>query len=150
MTSGFPPSLRGRLSFLLGKLYLGALDLEAAGLEPLGINVKHHAALTVLTDEGAMTQQDLGQRLGIDRTTIVAVVDVLENVGLVERRRSPIDRRAYLLTLTDAGRQARQRGQDVVDEAERRLLGALDESEQRLLADLLARAVAAETGSAPA
>jgi DNA-binding MarR family transcriptional regulator len=141
MAGGLPPSLRQRLSFLLGKLYMDALDLEAEDLGRLGLNVKQHAALTLLTDEGAMTQQELGQRLGIDRTTIVAVVDVLEEAAFVRRERSPVDRRAYLLTLTPDGEQVQQRGTRLIDTARRRLLAALDESDQRALVDLLAKAV---------
>jgi DNA-binding MarR family transcriptional regulator len=141
MTDEFPPSLRDRLSYLLGVLYRRSLDVEAGELERLGIDVKQQAILTVLTDEGPVTQQELGQRLGIDRTTIVAVVDGLEGAGFLERRRNPADRRAYLLTLTPSGRRGQQRGRHLVDTAQRTVLDALDESEQRTLTELLARAV---------
>ena len=141
MAGGPPPSLRQRLSFLLGKLYLDALDLEGVDLARLGLNVKQHAALTLLTDEGSMTQQELGQRLGIDRTTIVAVVDVLEKAEFVRRDRSPADRRAYLLTLTPEGEQVQQHGARLIDTARRRLLAALDDADQRALVALLAKAV---------
>jgi len=141
MDRGFPQSLLGRLSFLLGKLHIRSVELEVRELEPLGIDVKQHAVLCVLADEGAMTQRELGQRLGIDRTTIVAVVDGLDEKSLVERRRSPADRRAYLLTLTPSGEHAQQRGQRLVDAAERKLLDALDESERRTLTELLAQAL---------
>lgn len=70
-----------------------------------------------------MTQQRLGQRLGIDRTTIVGLVDALVERGLVEQVRDPVDRRAYLLTRTLAG-------------------GSWGSGEQRaVLTELLARAV---------
>jgi DNA-binding MarR family transcriptional regulator len=141
MAGVLPFSLRQRLSFLLGKLYMGALDLETEDLGRLGLNVKQHAALTLLAAEGAMTQQELGQRLGIDRTTIVAVVDGLERADFVRRERSPADRRAYLLTLTPEGEQAQRHGTRLVDTARRRLLAALDESDQRVLVDLLTKAV---------
>ena len=91
------------LNYLLGSLYRRSLDLEAAALDRLGVGVKQQAVLSVLADEGAMTQQRLGQRLGIDRTTIVGLVDALVERGLVERVRDPVDRRAYLLTRTRAG-----------------------------------------------
>lgn len=117
------------------------LDLEVHELESLGIDVKQHAMLTVLADEGSMTQQELGQRLGIDRTTVVTVVDGLDEKGLVERGRSPADRRAYRLTLTSSGRHAQQRGQRLVDAAERKLLDALGEAERRRLTEFLGRAL---------
>lgn len=141
MARRFPSSLLGRPSFLLGKLHARSLELEARGLEPLGIDVKQHAVLCVLAGEGPMTQRELGQRLGIDRTTIVAVVDGLDEKDLVERRRSPTDRRAYQLILTPSGERAQQRGRLLVDAAEHELLGALDESERRTLTELLAWAL---------
>lgn len=139
MSSGFPPSLLDRLSFLLGKLYFRILDLEVHELALLDVSVKQHAVLTVLAADGPMPQQELGHRLGIDRTTIVDVVDGLDQKGLIERRRNPADRRAYLLTLTPSGERARDRGADLVGVAERKLLGALDEQERRILIGLLAR-----------
>ncbi|GAB3453984.1 MarR family transcriptional regulator [Streptomonospora sediminis] len=141
MTGEFPPSLLNRFSFLLGKLYLRALDHEAGELEPLGINVKHQAALALLAAEGPMTQQEMGQRLGIDRTTIVGLVDALDQHGLVERRRSPDDRRAYLLTLTPDGRETAQQGGHRVAAAEDRLLAELDETDRTRLRELLAQAL---------
>ncbi len=141
MAREVPSSLLGRLSFLLGKLHMRSVELEVRELEPLGIDVKQHAVLCVLADEGPMTQRELGHRLGIDRTTIVAVVDGLDEKSLVERRRSPADRRAYLLTLTPSGERAQQRGQLLVAAAERKLLDALDESEKRALTERLARAL---------
>lgn len=141
MPSDFPAAMLDRSSFLLGKLHTALLDIEARELGQLGLDVKQHAVLTVLVDEGPMTQQSMGQRLGIDRTTVVTVVDGLDESGLVERRRSPADRRAYLLTPTRAGRQSQKRGQRAVRAAEKQLLGALTEPERRTLVDLMARAL---------
>ena len=141
MTEEIPSSLAGRLSYLLGSLYRRSLDLEAAALQRIGIGVKQQAVLSVLADEGAMTQQRLGQRLGIDRTTIVGLVDALADRDLVERVRDPADRRAYLLTLTRAGTLARREGERLVRDVERELLAALDVEQRAALTDLLARAV---------
>ncbi len=141
MTPDVPESLLSRLSFLLGRLYFQALDLEGPVLAELGLDVKAQAVLTVLAEEKPMTQQALGQRLGIDRTTIVTVVDRLEQHGFVERRRSPADRRAYLLTPTAKGDEARQRGARAVNTAERKLLDALDDAERDRLTDLLGQAL---------
>lgn len=142
-----PASLLGRLSYLLGSLYRRSLDLEAAALDRLGIGVKHQAALGVLADEGAMTQQQLGHRLGIDRTTIVGVIDALAERGMIERVRDPADRRAYLLTLTAVGRGARADGERLVRAVEGELLAGLDEGQREVLAGLLARAVRGGAGT---
>lgn len=145
MSDTIPESLRGRLSYLLGTLHRRALDLETEALTPLGIGVKQQAALDVLVDEGSMTQQRLGLRLGIDRTTIVAVVDGLQDAGLIERTRDPADRRAHLIVVTEPGKAARHRGRYLVRQAERDLLDALTDEERGAVTGLLARALPERT-----
>lgn len=134
-----PESLRYRLSYVLGHLHRRLLAVEGDALAAVGTGVKQQAALAVLADEGPMSQQELGRRLGIDRTTIVAIVDELESDHWVERSRDPADRRSYLLTLTAAGNAAQRRGRRAVDEAERALMTGLSERERRTVTDLLDR-----------
>lgn len=145
MSDTIPESLQGRLSYLLGTLHRHAIDLETEALTPLGIGVKQQAALDVLVDEGPMTQQRLGLRLAIDRTTIVAVVDGLQGAGLIERTRDPADRRAHLIVVTEPGKAAQHRGRHLVRQAERDLLGALTEEERGAVTGLLARALPERT-----
>jgi DNA-binding MarR family transcriptional regulator len=65
------------------------------------------AVLDVLAGQGASSQQDLAERLGINRTIMVRVLDRLADAGWVERVRNPADRRSYELRLTPAGDAAR-------------------------------------------
>src|SRR6187455_640226 len=65
------------------------------------------AVLDVLAGQGASSQQDLAERLGINRTIMVRVLDRLAEAGWVERVRNPADRRSYQLRLTPAGDAAR-------------------------------------------
>jgi DNA-binding MarR family transcriptional regulator len=65
------------------------------------------AVLDVLAGQGASSQQDLAERLGINRTIMVRVLDRLATAGWVERARNPADRRSYQLRLTPAGDAAR-------------------------------------------
>ena len=58
----------------------------------LGLRPKEFGSLSVLVSEGAMSQRRLGQRTGLDRTTMVVITDELERKGLVERTRNPEDR----------------------------------------------------------
>jgi DNA-binding MarR family transcriptional regulator len=64
------------------------------------------ALLELLDAGGPRSQQDLGERLRVNRTIMVKLVDRLETDGLVRRERNPRDRRAYALELTPTGRQA--------------------------------------------
>ncbi|MBT4941193.1 MAG: MarR family transcriptional regulator, partial [Rhodospirillaceae bacterium] len=59
-------------------------------------------ALIISANPG-LTQSALARAVGIERSTMVAVIDALESRGLVERRPSPVDRRSYALVLSDQG-----------------------------------------------
>ncbi len=65
-----------------------------------------------------MSQQTLGELIGKDRTTVVAIVDGFEGEGLVERRRNPADRRAYALEVTRRGTDWLERARPVLYRAE--------------------------------
>jgi DNA-binding MarR family transcriptional regulator len=140
------------LGYLLGSLHRRAIELETEALAQLGTGVKQHAALTVLADEESMTQQELGLRLGIDRTTIVTVVDDLQNAGLIERTRNPGDRRSYLVALTPSGKATQQHVTEpddgdvvVLGEGAHRLAEALTElAEQRRGGERIAEVIGQE------
>jgi DNA-binding MarR family transcriptional regulator len=74
---------------------------------------------------------------------MVATIDDLEELGLVERRAHPSDRRAYALHVTHAGRETLSRGREVVQEVQDELLAPLDETEREQLRSLLLRLVMA-------
>src|SRR6516164_7561506 len=63
-------------------------------LAPLGLETRDFALLrSVATSEG-VTQQAIGERMGVAPSRMVAFVDSLEQRGLLERRQNPDDRRA--------------------------------------------------------
>jgi DNA-binding MarR family transcriptional regulator len=94
------------------------------------------------------SQQALSTALGIHRSAVVALVDDLEDRGLAERRRDPVDRRAYALYLTPRGRKLLAELERAAEEDEAELLTALDASERRQLISLLER-VAESQGLTP-
>ncbi len=87
----------------------------------------------MLDAEGPLSQQRLAERQGVDRTTMVAIVDELERAGAVERRRDSSDRRAYALHMTRKGRRLLSAGHSAVIEAEERFLAPLPPAGQRRL-----------------
>src|SRR5436190_9111777 len=105
-----PPALADRIGYLLAKAHLGVRAVADRALVPLRLDKKEYAALVLVASEGPLSQQALSVIQGCDRTTMVAVVDKLEDGGLVMRRRNPLDRRAYALEITAKGRRARRRG----------------------------------------
>lgn len=133
MTEPLSPALADRLGPLLGRAHEAHGVLARQTLAPLGLTPKGFGALSVLDIEGPLSQQRLAQRQGIDRTTMVAVVDELERAGAVQRHRDPNDRRAYALHVTTEGRRLLARARTAVVSAEEQFLAPLPPAEQRRL-----------------
>jgi MarR family transcriptional regulator, lower aerobic nicotinate degradation pathway regulator len=144
----FPPALMERVGFLLTMVRGGTLAICTEALAPLDLHVKQFGMLLVLASEGPHSQQFLSEWTRMDRTTMVALVDSLEERGYVRRERNPEDRRAYLVTITPEGRRVLRRAQTAMAKAEGRVLASLDKGETAQLLDLLAK-VAADIGRPP-
>jgi DNA-binding MarR family transcriptional regulator len=95
--------------------------------------------LSHLAASEGQSQQALSRALGIHRSAMVALVDDLERRGLAERRRDPVDRRAYTLYLTRRGRTVLARMKRVAREHEAELLSGLKSAERAQLVALLQR-----------
>jgi DNA-binding MarR family transcriptional regulator len=139
--SELPASLSDRLGFLLGRAHLAHRAITEGSLASFGLAPKDFGALSVLVEEGPLSQQRLGERQGIDRTTMVAVVDNLERLGLLERRRDPSDRRAYSLQATPKGRRVVKQASAAERRAENEFLAAIPERDRRRLKQLLTRLI---------
>src|ERR1700688_1060594 len=74
--------------------------------ELLGMRLRHFITLSYLRDHECAPQQRLCDRLNIAATTLVLLLNSLEEGGHVRRRRAPADRRRHLVELTPAGRRA--------------------------------------------
>jgi DNA-binding MarR family transcriptional regulator len=141
-----PSALAERVGHLLARSHFAMRQQAEEALDELGLGTaevdcapRHIACLKVIADEGPLSQQALGRATGLDRTTMVAVIDFLEERGSVERRRNPKDRRAYALEATDKGQKWLDRAWPVLVEAEREYLAPLSASERRQLTALLQR-----------
>jgi DNA-binding MarR family transcriptional regulator len=123
--SGPGPELSRRLGYLLKHAQLQMADLTAAALEPYGINGRELAVLLVLAGREPQSQQQAAKRLGIDRTTMVALLDALEAKGLVSRHQHQDDRRRNVVELTEPGRSTLRQASKASDKAEAELLSPL-------------------------
>jgi len=88
-----PASLVDRTGALLVIAARTGQELATRRLAPMGLNVRLCGVLNRLA-EGPVSQQELGEQLGIDRTTMVELIDELERQGAVVRRRNAAERRA--------------------------------------------------------
>ena len=109
-------------------------------LAPLGLRPRHLVALTVLRDLGGSSQQDLAKTLEMDSTNVVGLLNDLESANLIERRRSPEDRRRHIVELTDVGAKQLAKAEFALAGVEDEVLGALDGDQRETLYSLLQQA----------
>jgi DNA-binding MarR family transcriptional regulator len=133
------PVLSGRLMRLLKRAQLELAALNDELLAPFGIGHRELAVLLFLDAREPESQQQAAQRLGVDRTSMVGLIDGLEGKGLVARRPDPADRRRNVIALTDAGVETLRGATAASDQAERRLLAGLDEGEAERFREFLGR-----------
>ena len=121
-------------TFVLGQLHRSLhTDIE----EP----VRDHRVPVVLDENQDLSQQQVSDASGIDRSDVVRLVDNLEQAGYVVRTRDCADRRRYQLRITRAGKAERKRVDDLSRASSDRLLSALDADERRTLHRLALKAL---------
>ena len=133
------PRLSARLTYLLKRALVDLEALHEQHLGPAGVSARELAVLLFLDGREPESQQQAAVHLGIDRTTMVGLLDSLEGMGLVARRPDAGDRRRNVVVLTDAGRAKLREATKASDAAERELLGELDDREAARLRELLQR-----------
>ncbi|MDP9366430.1 MAG: MarR family transcriptional regulator [Chloroflexota bacterium] len=143
-TGPLPAALAERTGLVLAKVADEARAAFERAIGPMGLKRRYYGVLAVLAAEGPSSQQALGKRLRLDRTTMVDVADELERRGLAERRPNPRDRRAHHLTITDAGRDVLVRLDAIATEVEDATFAPLNAAERRHLHDLLTRLLTRE------
>lgn len=109
---------------------------------PLGITGAQFNVLILLhaqTEDGTMSQSDLGRLLTVHRSNVTGLVDRLESQGLVRRLDDERDRRVYRIALTEEGRDKARRAEQLYLERIHALMGGLEPREWRTLSDALGR-----------
>jgi MarR family transcriptional regulator for hemolysin len=114
------------------------VQYEAAVAE-LGLSVNGLMVLIVLHEEGSTTQTQLVQRMGIDKSTMVSIVDELEDSGFVERRRAKHDRRTVPIHVTDAGEAVAAKAAKVTDHSNNTVFADFTTAERTEFTSYLAR-----------
>src|SRR5262249_23718132 len=115
----------------------------------VGLTPALFGLLIYLQSNEKAIQQEIGSAMGIDPSTMVALVDQLEDAGLANRRPRKEDRRAREGVLTAKGRQTRERARELAEEVEDRVLQGLSPVERSQLVTLLRKAFAAAPPQPP-
>ena len=135
-----PTSVADRPGALLVIAARTGQELARRRLAPLGLTVQMCGVLNFLA-ASPTSQHDLGEQLGIDRTTVVELIDQLEKIEVVVRHRNPSDRRSYTLVLTPKGRTFQKRASRAFDAAADEFFGPLRPAEKKAIAAMLRRMI---------
>jgi DNA-binding MarR family transcriptional regulator len=113
------------LGYLLKHAHLQLSEQGNKALAAFGIDGRELGILVVIAGPEPLSQQQVAQRLGVDRTTMVAMLDALERKGIVSRHPDAADRRRNVVELTETGRGTFREAIKVRDAVERAYLAPL-------------------------
>jgi DNA-binding MarR family transcriptional regulator len=108
-------------------------------LTPLGLRQRHVVALSFLRGHGPTAQQQLADRLRMDASSMVCLLNELEENELVVRHRDRADRRRGIVELSPRGELALREVDQALQVVEDEMLTRLDSSERGTLHELLAK-----------
>ena len=140
--------LRGTTAFLLAQVGAHAAGQFGERLKSLRLLRPHAGILTLIGVSPGLSQQELGRRLGILPSQLVALLDELQERGLIERRQDATDRRSYALHLTASGRNTTEQIGRIAREHDDAICAPLNTDERQQLTDLLIR-IASQEGLSP-
>ncbi|MGW6933032.1 MarR family winged helix-turn-helix transcriptional regulator [Lentzea sp. NPDC054927] len=113
---------------------------EVRRLARNGLRGPHVTVLAFLSEQEAVAQKRISDRVRMDPSDLVSVLDDLERQGFAQRKRDERDRRRFTVSITDAGRQALRERLDAARAHEEELLAPLTSQERVELTTLLRKA----------
>lgn len=136
-----PPNhrLSDQVLFALGRASQHAQRLVRQHMTEGGVRTLHYHVLASLADDGEAVQATLADRIGLDRSDLVTLLDELEELKLLARRVDSADRRRKIVAITPAGERHLDTMDELIRAAETDLLQPLTAAERKTLLSLLRR-----------
>ena len=128
---------------LLHRVHQCAGELFQSHMNGLDVTTTQYTVLVAAQEKDGLSQQDIINATGIDRSTVSQVVQLLIRKGLLKRRRTRHDARAYSVSLTDAGRDMLKASEPIVGRIEEVLVEALPAARAKVFVANLRTIVAA-------
>jgi MarR family transcriptional regulator, lower aerobic nicotinate degradation pathway regulator len=123
-------TLEQQTGFLLQLAHQGARRVFNEALKRLEIQAKHLGVLMALCSGEPLTQIQLANRLELDKSSVVLIVDDLERLELAHRRVHPNDRRAHVLEITSKGRGVVSKAKQIAIAVDRHIFAGLSRSDR--------------------
>lgn len=122
--------LNNLIGYRLRRAQLNFFSKFSEVCSDLGISPGLFAIIAIVERNPGLTQTAVAQALGNDRSAMVAAVDKLEKMNIIERRPAINDRRSYALFMTIQGKKFFQTLSGRVMEHEHAMAARLDGEEE--------------------
>jgi DNA-binding MarR family transcriptional regulator len=129
------------VGFLIAQLGMEVTRRFGLIMSEVGLEPRQWSLLRAVADAEGQSQNALGDSLSIPPSSMVALVDQLEERGLVERRPDPVDRRSRRLYITPKGRHVIEDAWELAVGFERRLCAGFTPKLRERLIEMLSRVV---------
>jgi DNA-binding MarR family transcriptional regulator len=126
---------------LLHRAYQAVDQFFDVGMKTNGLTARQLAVLVTVAQNEGLSQTDIVERTGIDRSTLADVVRRLKRKGLLQRRRTKEDARAYAVTLTEEGQRVLRTAEPLAKRVDQRVLDVLPASRREQFMSALASIV---------
>lgn len=133
------------LAFLLSQVGTHAARQFSERIAEVGLHPALFRVLNLVDAAEGRSQQAIGEAIEVPPSRMVALVDELERLGLVERRPHATDRRVRALYLTAKGRETLARGREIASAHERDLTRGMAAADRKRLTEYLQRIVDEQT-----
>ncbi|MDN3240702.1 MarR family winged helix-turn-helix transcriptional regulator [Glycomyces tritici] len=132
-----PERFKRQIQRLMGMTGAQMGKVSGAALGAIGARRDHFLVLAALAEFGPASQSQLADRTRVYRSDLVAVLNELEETGLIRRAPDPADKRRNVITLTDAGGGRLAELDEVLEGVNERIMAPLSQAERRELFRLL-------------
>ena len=82
-------------------------------LEPLGLTYTQYIAMMVMWEHKSISVKDMGKLLFLDSGTLTPMLKKMEKAGWIQRKRSEIDERMVILTITARGEELHDKAAEI-------------------------------------
>ena len=131
------PRLESSALHLLHRVVQIAGDIFADEMGPGGLTPRQFAILLTVSQHEGASQTNLVRLTGIDRSTLADIIRRMLKKGLLARRRTSQDARAYSVRPTQAGLDALAAAEPAANIADQRILAALPEDQRQTFLTML-------------